>query len=49
MRGMFAKRFAGLTALVVLAACSGDPKLMNIRTETPDEFGVLPTKPLEAP
>ena len=49
MRGMFAKRFAGLAALAVLAACSGDPKLMNIRTETPDEFGVLPTKPLEAP
>ena len=49
MRGMLAKRIAGLTALVVLAACSGDPELMNIRTETPDEFSVLPTKPLEAP
>lgn len=50
MRGMLAMRFAGLAAFVVLAACSGgDPELMNIRTDTPDEFAVLPTKPLEAP
>lgn len=50
MRGMLAKRFAVLAGCVVLAACSGgDPELMNIRTETPDEFSVLPTKPLEAP
>ena len=50
MRGMLAKRFAGLAAFAVLAACSGgDPELMNIKTTTPDEFAVLPTKPLEAP
>ena len=49
MRGMLAKRFAVLAGFVVLAACSGDPELMNINTSTPDEFAVLPTKPLEAP
>lgn len=50
MRGMLAKRFAVLAGFVVLTACSGgDPELMNIRSETPDEFSVLPTKPLEAP
>ena len=49
MRGMLAKRFAALAAFVALAACSGDPELMNIKTTTPDEFAVLPTKPLEAP
>lgn len=39
-------------SLVALAACSqGDGGLMNIRnTEAgPDEFGVLPTRPLEIP
>lgn len=41
-----------LAALTLLSACGGtDHKLMNIRSEdgTPDEFGILPTKPLEAP
>ena len=50
MRGMLAKRFAALAGFVVLAACSGgDPELMNIKSTTPDEFSILPTKPLEAP
>ena len=50
MRGMLAKRFAALAGFLVLTACSGgDPELMNIKTDTPDEFSVLPTKPLEAP
>ncbi len=45
----------GISALLllVLAACSGDrqPELMNLRSETrgPDEFGILPTKPLQMP
>ena len=50
MRGMLAKRFAALAGFVVLTACSGgDPELMNISTTAPDEFSILPTKPLEAP
>ena len=50
MRGMLAKRFAALAGFVALAACAGgDPELMNIKTNAPDEFSVLPTKPLEAP
>ena len=38
--------------LVALAACSrGDPTLLNLRAEGngPDEFGILPTRPLEMP
>lgn len=39
--------------LVALSACDrgGKPQLMNLRSETrgPDEFGILPTKPLELP
>lgn len=41
------------TALLLLAACSGDkvPQLMNVRqtTDGPDEFSILPPKPLEMP
>lgn len=40
-------------AMLLLAACSGDkvPQLMNIRSTTngPDEFSILPPKPLEMP
>lgn len=40
-------------ALLMLAACggSGTPNLMNVRSETngPDEFAILPPKPLELP
>lgn len=40
---------AGL-ALSTLAACgSDDPKLMNLRSRTADEFAIVPTKPLEIP
>lgn len=38
--------------LMALAACSrGDPTLLNLRAEGegPDEFGILPTRPLEVP
>lgn len=37
---------------VLLAACSSDkePKLLNVRSaQGPDEFSILPTKPLQAP
>lgn len=41
------------TAMLLLAACSGDkvPQLMNVRqtTDGPDEFTILPPKPLEMP
>lgn len=41
----------GLMAVIGLAACSGDPKLMNIRAgqSSPDEFAILPSKPLQMP
>ena len=42
-----------LASLIVLTACGrGDPELMNLRQargEGPDEFSVLPSKPLELP
>jgi hypothetical protein len=37
---------------VLLAACGSrdkEPKLLNIRSDGPDEFTILPTKPLQAP
>jgi hypothetical protein len=40
-------------AILALSACSGDknPQLMNIRSQTrsPDEFAILPSKPLQLP
>lgn len=39
-----------LGALMILSACADkEPNLMNIRSDTPDEFSILPTKPLEDP
>lgn len=42
-----------LAGLIVVTACGrGDPELMNLRQlrgEGPDEFSVLPSKPLEFP
>lgn len=40
-----------LGAMLALAACgNGEPQLMNIRSESgPDEFGIVPPKPLEMP
>lgn len=37
--------------MLLLAACSTDPQLMNISAgqTTPDEFAILPTKPLTMP
>lgn len=45
---------AMLAAGLLLSACSGDrenPRLMNLRSphDGPDEFAILPTKPLEMP
>jgi Protein of unknown function (DUF3035) len=39
-------------ALLALSACApGEPKLMNVRSSTngPDEFAIVPPKPLEMP
>lgn len=45
---------AGLVAVVALAACGRserEPQLLNLRTSGtgPDEFAILPTKPLQQP
>lgn len=45
-------KFAVLAMLAVLAACSrSEPRLLNVTSSTqgPDEFGIIPNKPLEAP
>jgi len=45
-------KYLVLVALLVLAACSGgSPKLLNVGAglKSPDEFGVLPGKPLQTP
>lgn len=51
MRGVRGRLFLAFIGLVALTACdsSDEPQLMNIRTDTPDEFAILPTKPLEVP
>lgn len=38
-------------ALLLLSACGGGPELMNLRSATngPDEFAIVPPKPLELP
>lgn len=43
--------FGCLTAVVLLAGCSTDGQLNNINnsSEGPDEFAILPTKPLSLP
>ncbi len=47
------KGILGATALALLSACGGDktPELMNIRSQSraPDEFAILPGKPLQLP
>lgn len=43
---------AGLIGLLALAACgSSEPRLLNLRDDEPgpDEFAILPNKPLEEP
>lgn len=57
MRRPLIRQAAGAIALTVLAACGGSnydttsTDLMNIRssTTTPDEFGILPVRPMEMP
>src|SRR5690606_28482678 len=58
MRAWLGFRGLGLCALIALAACgrlAGDdkepPRLMHIKSasRSPDEFTVLPTKPLQMP
>lgn len=49
MQGGFGKTVLAFVGLAILAACDSEPNLMNIRTDSPDEFSILPTKPLEAP
>lgn len=54
MRKMIAVLVLGGAALLMLSACGGsdrEPRLMNLRSSTngPDEFSILPPKPLELP
>lgn len=51
MRGKFGISVMAFAGLIALSACDdgSDPKLMNIRSDTPDEFSVLPTGPLQEP
>ena len=49
MRGM--ARILGVTALLAAGACASDGRLMSIDSggDGPDEFAILPTRPLELP
>jgi len=49
MRAM--ARILGVTALLTAGACASDGRLMNIEGsgDGPDEFAILPTRPLELP
>lgn len=54
IKGQVMRAFAlviGFAAAAGLSACSGDPRLMNIESgqSSPDEFAILPTKPLSMP
>ena len=50
--GSTVRRLAALAALALVAACASDrPQLLNLRSDGPgpDEFAILPTKPLRQP
>lgn len=52
MRKIHSSFVVALVALVGLAGCGEEiPRLMNVKSGTggPDEFSILPTKPLQAP
>ncbi len=51
MQAVRGKAVIALLAVLVLSACGdGTPQLMNLRTgEGPDEFAIVPPKPLEMP
>lgn len=40
-----------IAAVALVAGCAGEPRLYNLRSDSggPDEFAILPTKPLEMP
>ncbi len=52
MQAARGKAFIAIATLLMLAGCGGDgaPQLMNLRSgQGPDEFGILPPKPLALP
>lgn len=52
MRAARGKAIIALAAVLVLSACGNgsDPQLMNLRSgQGPDEFGIVPPKPLAMP
>ena len=52
MRAATGRAVIAIAAVLTLAACGGNgtPQLMNLRTgEGPDEFAIVPPKPLEMP
>lgn len=53
MRPAILAIFVGIAASTLLGACASNktPNLMNLRSDTngPDEFAILPVKPLELP
>jgi len=53
MQGSFGKIGIALAIVLLAAGCSSNrtPELMHLRSATagPDEFGILPTKPLQMP
>lgn len=52
MRAGLGRAIIALSAMLALVACGtgGAPQLMNLRTgEGPDEFGIVPPKPLAMP
>lgn len=52
MQAATGKAVIAIAAMLMLAGCGGDgsPQLMNLRSgQGPDEFGILPPKPLEMP
>lgn len=51
MGGQVRIALLAFACVAALAGCNRnrEPELMNIRTQGPDEFSILPTKPLEMP
>jgi len=52
MRAARSKTVIAAVAVLILASCggTGTPQLMNLRSgQGPDEFGILPPKPLQTP
>lgn len=52
MQAAKGRAFIAIAMVLMLSACGGDraPELMNLRSgQGPDEFGIVPPKPLEMP